>query len=77
MSKAQANFSKLNKDDLLSVGGGYSIEVTTSGVKVEGQSIAEPDRTLIRQFKLEDLYDAVDWANDNLLVETIINAEDH
>lgn len=75
MSNARETFSKLNKEDLLSVGGGYSIEVTTSGVKVEGQSIAEPDRTLIRQFKLEDLYDAVDWANDNLLVETIIDDE--
>lgn len=51
-------FSKLNKKDLLSVAGGYSIEVTTSGVKVEGQSIGEPDRTIIRYFKLEDLYDA-------------------
>lgn len=60
MRETRETFSKLNKKDLISVAGGYSIEVTTSGVKVEGQSIGEPDRTIIRYFKLEDLYDDVD-----------------
>lgn len=71
MSNTRETFSKLNKDCLSCIHGGYTLTVSKKGITVSGVLIEDPQKTVTKDFT--DIFDAVVWARNNLLPDDYID----